>query len=212
MSRATRKWILAAMAYGGLSGMASAGVTTVMNFDSLANGALVAEAYASDGFHWKNAKVFDAVNAGSSAAPPPSGSNIVFKEFPQDPNCGGACDVLFNSDSAIFEVVVSGLITGAGTLHAFASNGAVLDIDTNKSQGGCAAGVAAGWSCEKTIRFALADNVTRISFDVPAGQGSIDSVRVTLHDRGNQVPEPASLALIVLGLLSSTASRRIRRI
>lgn len=207
----TRKWVFAAAAAAAVvvPGAASAGVTTVMNFDSLVDGVQVAEAYASDGYHWKNARVFDAVFAQSLGAPPPSGDNVVVKN--SDAACGAACDVLFDSDSAIFEVVVSGLIVGSGTLHAIASNGVVLDIDTPLAGGGCAAGVEPGWSCEKTIRFSLADNVTRITFDVPGGLGAIDSLKVTLHDRAVQVPEPASLALVALGMFGAGFSRRVRR-
>lgn len=207
----TRSWILAAVIAGALPGVASAGITTVMNFDSLADGTQVAEAYASDGYHWKNAKVFDAVDAGSSAAPPPSGNNIVIKS--SDAACGGACDVLFDSDFAIFEVVVSGLISGHGTLHAIANNGTVLDIDTATTSGGCAAGVAAGWTCERTITFSLGANITRITFDVPGGASGIDSLRVTQHDRGiSQVSEPASLTLVALALFAAVFRRRHRAI
>ncbi len=202
----TRMWILAAAAAVMVPGAASAGVTTLMEFDSLATGVQVAEAYASDGYHWKNARV---VAPGGQAAPPPSGTKVVFKN--SDAACGSFCDVLFDSDSAIFEVVVSGLILGSGTLHAIASNGVVLDIDTVAAGGGCAPGVAAGWSCERKIQFSLADNVTRITFDVPVGLGAIDSLKVTLHDRAAQVPEPASFALVALALCGAGFSRRVRR-
>lgn len=213
MSTKTPKWILAAAIAGVLPQFAGASmVTTVMDFDALVDGTQVGEAYASAGYHWKNAKVFDAVVAGADFALPPSGNNVVLKG--SDAGCGAACDVLFNSDIAIFELVVSGMNTGSGTLHAIASDGTVLNIDILGNGSGCSGGVAPGWSCNRSIQFSLAQNITRITFNGPGGLAAIDSLSVTQHDLiiNPGVPEPASLALVALGLIGAACARRRRSV
>lgn len=188
-------------------------VTSVMNFDSLADFAAVGNTYANliaagQGFTYEpGATAFDVVhNSGTSFGTPPSPSNILANL------CGDLCpDLSFHSTADIIGIDFSGFIVGGGeitaTLSGIDSAGnatskvAILDTKTSKS-----------W--EKSVNdFSNIVGLRWVSFSAGAGTFGLDDIIVrtvaaSTGGGGGNVPEPASLMLAGLGLAGLLASRR----
>lgn len=148
--------------------------TTVMDFDSIADGVDVGTFYP--GFTWFDTRVFDAVDAESGVIPPPSGNNIAIRAP------GATGDTRFVSDRPIKSFTAAGIITGSGSLNYYTSAGNGNIDSLGVGNGLCPVGTYSQWSCLKGRSFTLAENVTQISFDTPGGLGALDSITVITYD------------------------------
>lgn len=114
---------------------------------------------------------------------------------------------LFNHDGGCCSDPYQFTKTGGGnfSFDSFYVNGAFGDM-TFTTNNGDVYTVSNGFTGLVTLS-SLFDNVSSVTWDVAfSGSGSIDNVTFDLSP--TQVPEPASVALLGLGLLSIVASRR----
>lgn len=221
MSSKTLGWILAAAVAGVVPSLARADtVTTSMNFDeaTLAVGDNVGTFYA--GYLWTNAQVyFPDPSLSSPFYAPPSSANVVINGAAQ--TCGSGCSLTLASTLPGYWITgfdVSGMAIGNGNLTAIASDGTqlsidVLDVVSPTTDPNCPSGTAAGWTCHSGtsgFTFSIDQHVTSITFNAAAGLAGIDSLSVTQSRPDTTVPEPASLALVAVGLVGAAFRRRQR--
>jgi hypothetical protein len=180
----------------------------IMTFEEFADGATNVDAFYGGGVTWLNEEVFN--SAGTPAlspfgGPTPSQANVLTQAV-----CGAvACNLELVSTEAIGSITLSGLIF-AGNLEILAFDqssqvGGALIVDTEFQSVGCA--VVTDWSCNRSFNFTEFEEIHRLQFVMTSGSGFIDNVQVFTFARG-AVPEPATLALMILGLLGIATARR----
>jgi len=187
-------------------------VTSVMNFDTLADSAAVGNTYANlisagQGFSYSEAATaFDAVhNAGNSFGTPPSPSNILAYSCGQD-QCP---ELSFHSTADIIGIDFSGFIVGGGSIKATLSG-----IDSANNPVSKVATLSTLTSWEKSVNdFSNIVGLRWVTFSAGAGTFGLDDIIVrtvaaSTGGGGGTVPEPASLMLAGLGLAGLLASRR----
>jgi len=187
---------------------ATALATPVMTFEEFADGATNVDGFYGDGITWLNEEVFNSAGTPSQSpfpGPNPSQANVLTRSA-----CATTCELELLSTMPIESITLSGLISSGPNLEirAFNTSGQVggsLVVDTELQSVGCA--IPTDWSCDRQFDFTQTNDVHRLQI-ITSGTAVIDNVQVTTFAQsggGGSLPEPASLALVSLGLLGVAA-------
>ena len=178
----------------GFADIASAGT---INFDSLSDGTVVGAAYlASDGVTFSNAVVLSAgISLNEAEFPPHSGTNVAYDFF-------GPVALAFSTAGADF----GGYFTYSFPLTLTALDGANNVLATAHSLF-ASNFVSSGHSSNEFISFGSLSGIAKvvIAGDPAGGSFVVDDIS---FNRATSVPEPATLALLGLGLAGLTFARR----
>ena len=207
MIRRSCALLLAAVLAAAVPATTLAAQTPVMTFEEFANGATNVDGFYDAGISWLNEEVFNTL--ATPAQSPFPGPNALTRA-----TCGvTACELELLSLSAIESITLSGLISGGPDLAILVFNSAnqqvgAFVIDTELQSVGCV--IVTDWSCNRSFDFTQLQDIHRLQF-ITSGMAVIDNVQVTTFttdNGGGTVPEPASIALVFIGLLGVAASRR----
>jgi len=181
---------------------AVAGQTSVMTFEEFPNGATNVGGFYGAGVSWVNGQVF---NTAGTPALSPFQANVLARTA-----CTN-CELELTSTSAIQSVTLSGLIPSGSNLEVRAFNLLLQQVgsfvvDTVQQSVGCS--IVTDWSCNRSFDFTQFEGIHMLQF-ITSGTGVIDNVQVTtyLQDVGS-APEPATVALLALGLAGLRFARR----
>jgi PEP-CTERM motif-containing protein len=189
---------------------ALAAQTPVMTFEEFADGATNVDGFYDSGVSWLNEEVFN--TAGTPALSPFPGPKVLMRLD----TCSAQtpCELELLSTSSIESISLSGLISSGPNLEIRAYNsllqqvGGSLVVDTALQSVGCA--IVTNWSCNRAFDFTQSNDIHMLQF-ITSGTAVIDNVQVTTFAQdgdGNAVPEPASLALLGVGLAGIGYARR----